>query len=222
MTRTRPASSWAKVRSGCVGQDSVPARPWQAHGADAERARRRARSRAGAAPRSTQRSQLRARRKPSSEPANRSVTSALLDRDRSAAREAAAVQLVAQRAAGSPAAPPRRARAAAPSRACGTPLISTRRPPRDRDVDVLAAGADARRARGRCERHTRPISRIASSTSSGVRRSGPVTVSISGMPSRSVRQTIRWPWSDTSRQESSSTLTCVIGELAPAERAAGR
>ncbi len=27
MTRTRPASSWAKVRPGWVGQPSVPARP---------------------------------------------------------------------------------------------------------------------------------------------------------------------------------------------------
>ena len=67
----------------------------------------------------------------------------------------------------------------------------------------------------RVERHTRPTSRIASSTSSGVRRSGPVTVSMSGIPSRSVRQTMRWPLSETSRQESSSTLTCVIDSSRP-------
>ena len=65
------------------------------------------------------------------------------------------------------------------------------------------------------ERQTRPTSRIASATSSGVRRSGPVTVSISGMPRRSVRQTIRWPRSVTSRQESSSTDTWVIDSFRP-------
>ena len=60
-----------------------------------------------------------------------------------------------------------------------------------------------------------PQSRIASRTSSGVRNSGPVTVSVSGMPRRSVRQTMRCPLSETSRHESSSTLTCVTVSLRP-------
>ena len=47
-----------------------------------------------------------------------------------------------------------------------------------------------------------------------------MTVSMSGMPSRSVRQTMRWPRSETSRQESSSTLTWVIADLATAKRQA--
>ena len=58
---------------------------------------------------------------------------------------------------------------------------------------------------------------MASRTSCGRESSGPVTVSVSGMPRRSVRQTMRWPLSFTSRQESSSSETWVIGEVPPFE-----
>ena len=61
--------------------------------------------------------------------------------------------------------------------AFGTPLISTRRPPRtDTFMSCRLAPMPTRTCR--VERQTRPTSRIASSTSSGVRRSGPVTVSM--------------------------------------------
>ncbi len=59
-------------------------------------------------------------------------------------------------------------------------------------------------------RATPAISRPAARTSSGVLSSGSVTVSVSGMPSRSVRKVIRWPTSETSRQESSSSDSCRI------------
>ena len=65
------------------------------------------------------------------------------------------------------------------------------------------------------DRAVRPQSRIASRTSSGVRSSGPVTVSVSGMPSQSVRHTMRWPLSDTSRRDTSSTLTWVTVSRRP-------
>ena len=78
MTRTRPASSCAKVCSGWVGQESVPASPVS----------RTARTQNGPLPSSkpgrrpsssTKRSHASRRRNGSSEAAKRSVTSALLD-----------------------------------------------------------------------------------------------------------------------------------------------
>ena len=42
-----------------------------------------------------------------------------------------------------------------------------------------------------------------------------MTVSMRGMPSRSVRHTMRWPRSETSRQESSSTDTWVTESSRP-------
>ena len=91
----------------------------------------------------------------------------------------------------------------------GTPLISQRSPPRTLTFTSWRLAPMPVRTRP-VLRATSPQSRIASRTSSGVRSSGPVTVSVSGMPRRSVRQMIWCPLSFTSRHESSSTLTCVI------------
>ncbi|MBP1619484.1 MAG: hypothetical protein H6Q02_251 [Acidobacteria bacterium] len=96
----------------------------------------------------------------------------------------------------------------------GTPLISTRSPPRTLTLTSWRLAPMPVRTRP-VERAVRPQSRMASRTSSGVRSSAPVTVSVSGIPSRSVRQTIWCPLSRTSRQESSSTLTWVTVRRRP-------
>ncbi len=212
MTRTRPRSSSAKVRPGWVGQASVPRRP----------GRRSASTRKGPLPssksgrrdsRATKRCQASARKNSSREPSHSPVTS-----------------LASTRSSSGRSKPRRRSSSRRRSRltwrqaspctsrgarwACGTPLISTRRPPRTETFTSWRLAPMPTRT-WPVERQTRPTSRMASSASSGWRRSGPVTVSIRGVPSRSVRQTIRWPRSETSRQESSSTLTWMIESERP-------
>ena len=95
ITLTRPASSWAKVRPGCVGHDSVPSSP----------GRRTASTRKGPSPRSNSgcrpsaakgRSHSASCRARSDESAVRSVTSAVSTWIESAVGEAPPVQLVPQ------------------------------------------------------------------------------------------------------------------------------
>ena len=212
MTRIRPASSCAKMQSGCVGQASVLPRPLIRIArtvnlpAPSSKPGRRFSSRVYFSHPSTV-------RKAASDEANSAVTSALStpidsgvvkprrsSSSRSLSRFTWRIASPCTRFGAQP--------------AFGTPLISTRRPPR---TDTFTSWRLAPMPTRTCPvlRQTRPTSRIASATSSGVRRSGPVTVSMSGMPSRSVRQTIRWPSSDTSRHESSSTLTWRIVSSRP-------
>ncbi|MCK7485351.1 MAG: hypothetical protein MZU97_07170 [Bacillus subtilis] len=96
----------------------------------------------------------------------------------------------------------------------GTPLISILVPPFTLTLtSCLAEPIPVR---------TRPVLRVirlhrsaTSATSNGVLMSGAVTVSISGMPRRSVRYTRLCPASLTSRQESSSIDICTTPTSRP-------
>jgi len=91
----------------------------------------------------------------------------------------------------------------------GTPLISIRVPSVTLTFTSCRAAPIPVRTQPVLRTSRRQISPTWA-TSRGVRMSGPVTVSMRGMPRRSVRYTRRWPTSLTSRQASSSSPSWTI------------